>query len=297
MVSTAIGACCHLNEEVQYGQLPLLQGPGHLSISRPVYNSTMSTTEHSAPDIPRDDQGCYRSARLPSLRGDNVKLPSRLDESGQLEAWQRCIADPTSLITLDLFCGGGGMSLGFESAKFFVAAGIDHEPMAVATHGYNFLSKGIACDIRELEDPREMLTRLGLPRVDVIIGGPPCQGFARIGKGKLRSIDLEQHYDEVLNSLYKEFMRFVDVLQPLAFVMENVKGMANWQNGAALRAIEDALADPITYMGKTYQYVVQDKVLDAASFGAPQFRERIFLVGNRVGKEFVFPLPTVTEAE
>lgn len=98
--------------------------------------------------------------------------------------------------------------------------------------------------------------------------------------------------DEPRGRLLFEFIRVVRESLPIGFVMENVKGMANWNHGAALRAIEDTFADPIIFKGKKYQYVVQHKVLNAANFGVPQFRERIFLIGNRLDKEFEFPAPT-----
>ncbi len=239
----------------------------------------MTVTENGTPDIPRDDQGRYRSARLPSLRGENVQLPPRINGLGQREAWRRRVNDPDSFITLDLFCGAGGMSLGFESAKIFVATGIDQEPMAIATHDYNFLSRGIAGDIREITDPKELLARLELPRIDVIVGGPPCQGFARIGKGKIRSIELEHYYEEVMNSLYKEFMRFVEVLQPLAFVMENVPDMARYQDGEILKRIKRDFSD----------YTIDWRVLNAVNYGVPQKRQRLFVQGNRINQKVHWP--------
>ncbi|EFO81536.1 C-5 cytosine-specific DNA methylase [Oscillochloris trichoides DG-6] len=239
----------------------------------------MITVDTYTPNIPRDDQGRYRSQRLPSMRGENVCLTAKLDDLGNQERWRQHLDNPNTLITLDLFCGAGGMSLGFESGNFFVAAGIDAEPAAVMTHKYNFLSKGIACDIREISDPRELLATLGLPRVDVIIGGPPCQGFARIGKGKIRSIELESHYEEVLNSLYKEFMRFVEILQPLAFVMENVPDMARYQNGEVLNRIRN----------KCTKYTIEWRILNAVDYGVPQRRQRLFIQGNRLGQNIRWP--------
>lgn len=243
----------------------------------------MTATTIGTPDIPRDDQGRYRSKPLPSMRGENVRLPARLSHPDQLEVWKQQVDNPDSLITLDLFCGAGGMSLGFESARFFVAAAIDMEPTAVATHSYNFLSRGITCDIR-IVDPRELLSELGLPRVDVIIGGPPCQGFARIGKGKIRSIKLENQYEEVLNSLYKEFMRFVEVLQPLAFVMENVPDMARYQDGEILKRITSQFPE----------YTIDWRILNAVDYGVPQRRQRLFVQGNRLGQKVRWPRRQVT---
>ncbi len=241
----------------------------------------MTISDISALGIPRDDQGRFRSKPLPSMPGANVRLPARLNDPGQLEVWMQQVANPDSFITLDLFCGAGGMSLGFESARFFVAAGVDLEPTAVATHSYNFLSRGITRDIREIADPREFLAELGLPRVDVIIGGPPCQGFARIGRGKIRSVELENHYEEVLNSLYKEFMRFVEVLQPLAFVMENVPDMAHYRDGEILKRISSQFPD----------YTIEWRILNAVDYGVPQRRQRLFVQGNRLGQKVRWPRP------
>jgi DNA (cytosine-5)-methyltransferase 1 len=76
------------------------------------------------------------------------------------------------------------------------------------------------------------------------------------------------------------------------FVMENVKGMVNWSGGKAIEAILEEAGKPIQYNGQEYTYSVQQKVLNAADYGAPQFRERVFIIGNRVGKELNYPPPT-----
>lgn len=263
---------------LQYPKLSPLVGTAWCRDAPPV-EFTMTITENHIPNIPRDEQGRYRSKPLPSMRGTNVQLQPRIDKPEQRAEWQRRVDAPETFITLDLFCGGGGMSLGFEEAKFFVAAGIDQEPMAIATHDYNFLSKGIACDIRAIPDPQELLDRLGLPRIDVIIGGPPCQGFARIGKGKLRSIELEQQYEELLNTLYREFMRFVEALNPIAFVMENVPDMARYQSGEILKRMKSHFVD----------YTIDWRILNAVDYGVPQRRQRLFVQGNRLGQKVRWP--------
>ncbi len=241
----------------------------------------MTVTSTSTPDIPRDDQGRYRSKPLPSMRGENVRLIARIDEPNQIEAWRQQLDAPDTFIVLDLFCGAGGMSLGFEDAGFFIAAGIDVEPTAVATHSHNFLSRGVTCDIRDIADPCELIHELGLPRVDVIIGGPPCQGFARIGRGKLRSIELERQYQDVLNNLYQEFLRFVEALRPLAFVMENVPDMAYYQDGEIVRRISSQFSN----------YTIDWCMLNAVDFGVPQRRQRLFVQGNRLGQNVRWPRP------
>lgn len=202
-----------------------------------------------------------------------------------MERWQQRLLDEKSLIVLDLFCGAGGLSLGFQSAGFFTAAGVDAEPWAAMSHSYNFLSKSVVRDISSIEDPVRFIHDLGLPRVDVIIGGPPCQGFARIGRGKLRSIEREAYYSEVLNNLYRDFARFVEILQPMAFVMENVPDMALYDEGRLLERIK----------GSFPGYTVDHRILDAVHYGVPQRRRRLFVQGNRLGLKVVWPELTATQ--
>ena len=226
------------------------------------------------------DEG-NRSTRLPPMRGEHVRLPAQLDDPDRLKAWTDRINHPESFLVLDLFCGAGGMSLGFEAARFVVAAGVDTDPTAIATYAHNLLARGILRDIREIADPRDVLRDLGLPRIDVIIGGPPCQGFSRIGKGRIRSLELETHYEEVFNRLYHEFMRFVEVLQPLAFVMENVPDMARYRNGEILKRITSRFTN----------YTIDWRILDAVDYGVPQRRRRLFVQGNRLGRLVRWPAP------
>ena len=243
----------------------------------------MTTPEYS--HLPRDPDGRYRSERLPSMRGEFIRLnPKNEDLLGQ-ERWQQRLNDEKSLIVLDLFCGAGGLSLGFQAAGFFTAAGVDAEPWAAMAHSYNFLSKSVVEDISNIADPAVFVRDLGLPRVDVIIGGPPCQGFARIGRGKLRSIEREDYYIEVLNNLYREFVRFVEILQPMAFVMENVPDMALYDEGRLLERIKGSFPD----------YNVDHRILDAAYAGVPQRRKRLFVQGNKLGLKVLWPKLTVAQ--
>ena len=98
--------------------------------------------------------------------------------------------------------------------------------------------------------------------------------------------------DDPRGRLVLEFIRVVRESLPVAFVMENVKGMVNWQNGEAIDAIVNEISSPILYENKTYKYEVKMSVMNAAEYGAPQLRERIFIVGNRINKKFVFPKKT-----
>lgn len=244
----------------------------------------------TAPDydhIPLDKNGLRRSAKLPSRRGEFIRLPPKLDVPDNREQWQAQLDDPASIVVLDLFCGAGGMSLGFEAAGGFPAAGVDQDAWAVMSHSYNFLSKGVVQDICAIADPHAFLDELGIPRqrVDIIIGGPPCQGFALIGRGKLKSLGAEKeaYYRDVLNNLYREFIRFVTALQPVAFVMENVPALATYEGGVLLQRIKDAFPG----------YTVDHKILNAEFFGVPQSRRRLFIQGSRLGS---VRWPAVAEA-
>ncbi|AFY37844.1 DNA-cytosine methyltransferase [[Leptolyngbya] sp. PCC 7376] len=196
---------------------------------------------------------------------------------------------PLKPAVLDVFCGAGGMSLGFQRAGCKILGGIDHNPHAVTTHHQNFPKcklKLEATDIRTLED----LPSLNLqPReVDILIGGPPCQVFSRVGLGKMKhdlKWDIEKDHR---NFLYKEYVRFVDYYQPFFFVMENVDNLANKKE--LLSTILDELA--------ACGYKVEYEVLDSSKFGVPQRRRRIFLIGVRSDLlwEPIFPKPSGQKA-
>src|SRR6266545_4057753 len=243
----------------------------------------MTTPDYS--HLPRDSEGRYRSQKLPAMRGEMIRLKAQIEEISGQEKWQQRLEDPKTLIVLDLFSGAGGLSFGFQDAGFCIAAGVDIEPWAAMSHGYNFLSKSVIQDISSIVDPAQFLRDLDIPRVDVIIGGPPCQGFARIGRGKLRSIEREDHYKEILNNLYREFVRFVEVLQPMAFVMENVPDMARYDEGKLLERIKGSFSD----------YVVDHRILDAVHAGVPQRRQRLFIQGNRLGLKVCWPRLNVAQ--
>jgi DNA (cytosine-5)-methyltransferase 1 len=245
---------------------------------------------NSFDNLEQDSEGTYRSKPLPRVAGTKIQLTARIDKDDGLACWQQRIDDPNQIIVVDLFSGAGGLSLGFEQAGFFVAAGIDHDESSVMTHAYNFLSKSVQKDISEIEDPKELIRDLDIPRVDVIIGGPPCQGFSRVGRGKLRSVDLEEYYTSVINELYQEFIRFVAQLQPLAFVMENVPDMATFNDGDLLRKIKDTFEHQLNYK-------ISYTILDSVYYGVPQRRKRLFIQGNRIGSSINWPAPRLTEGE
>lgn len=171
-------------------------------------------------------------------------------------------------IAVDLFAGAGGMTLGFEQAGFDVLAAVEIDPIHCAIHQYNFpLWSTLCCDIVDISGEKiRKLSSIGSQDIDVVFGGPPCQGFSLIGKRLL---------EDSRNLLVFHFVRVVVELQPKFFVFENVKGMATGKHQVFLQE----LIDKFEYYGFQVQQPYQ--VLNAAYYGVPQNRERLFLLGAR----------------
>lgn len=182
------------------------------------------------------------------------------------------------LNVIDLFCGCGGLSLGFEHVGFNVLLGIDVWEDALVTYKHNHSNGNTLCaDLANLS-PETVKERIGNAQVDVIIGGPPCQGFSIAGK---RIVDDER------NSLYKSFVRMVSHFKPKAFLLENVPNILSIGEGV----VRDSIVKDFTDLG----YNVTYKVLLAADYGVPQNRRRAIFVGMLNGNEFEFPKPTVDQ--
>lgn len=185
------------------------------------------------------------------------------------------MASKKKYTVLDLFCGCGGLSLGFEQAGYNVLAGIDVWKDALITYQANHQhSKAIQADLMNIL-PKEVEKTLGTHSVDVIIGGPPCQGFSIAGK---RIIDDER------NKLYKSFVRMVEYFKPQAFVMENVPNILTIGNGI----IKENVLNDFQELG----YNVTTKILLASNYGVPQNRRRAVFVGLLSGIEYQYPEPT-----
>jgi DNA (cytosine-5)-methyltransferase 1 len=185
---------------------------------------------------------------------------------------------------LDIFCGAGGMSLGFQNAGCEIIGGIDENKYAIATHHKNFPNCNLklpAKDIRNLTD----LSILGIKpgEVDILIGGPPCQVFSRVGIGKMK--DLKKNIEEDhRNFLYKEFVRFLSYYKPMFFVMENVDNLANKKE--TFSKICQELSSGIDQEYGDYPgYRLDPQILDASKFGVPQKRMRLFIIGVRADLE------------
>ena len=192
--------------------------------------------------------------------------------------------------TLDLFAGAGGLSLGFRAMGFRCAGALDYDHAAMRTFAENFSQDG-PCLFAGPEDGD--IVNLGVEQLKarvesvssgsptVVMGGPPCQGFSRIGRAKHASLIEEPELRALLgqpdggerNQLYRHFLKAVELFQPLAFVMENVPGMRN------LGGID--YAGRIAREARHTGYNVRYFLLNAAEYGVPQFRWRLFFVGLR----------------
>lgn len=175
---------------------------------------------------------------------------------------------------IDLFCGCGGFSLGFGKAGFNVLLGIDVWKDALKTFAQNHSgSKTLEADLSTLL-PEDAEPLLDGKKVDVIIGGPPCQGFSIAGK---------RIVDDIRNKLYKSFVAFVGHFKPKAFVLENVPNILSIGGGI----IRESIVSDFSALGYTVEY----RVLTASDYGVPQNRKRAIFVGFSNGTHFTFPEP------
>lgn len=198
-------------------------------------------------------------------------------------------------VAIDLFSGAGGLSLGLEQAGFDVLAAVEYDPVHAATHEFNFPRTKVLCaDVSAPLTAEALLeaARAGFARhrsgaepwdgqLDLIAGGPPCQGFSSIGKRLI---------DDSRNKLVFHFLRLIEELRPRYFVMENVPGMAK---GGHASILESLIGD---FEGLGYRFPAPDpfQILNAADFGVPQERHRLFLIGTRDDQKVVADAPSPT---
>ena len=178
---------------------------------------------------------------------------------------------------IDLFAGVGGLSLGFEQAGFDVVLANEYDPeIAIAYQKNHPNTQMIVGDITSL-DLNETFGKLS-GQIDVIIGGPPCQGFSQ--KGQRKTIHDERNF------LFKYYVKVVDLVRPQYFLMENVPNLLTAENGYFQKEIIELFSS----MG----YQLTTGVLNAADYGVPQNRRRAVILGQRDGKAPALPdkLPT-----
>jgi len=176
---------------------------------------------------------------------------------------------------IELFCGAGGTSFGFQRAGFDVRLGLDIDEHAIATFGLNHPTAVAIRDSVENVTGGQLLDAAKIDSVDVLIGGPSCQGYSTIGP-RLK--------DDPRNLLFAHYLRLVAELRPRWIVFENVKGMKFHGGGKFFSQLCRELAD----LG----YSITSDVLNAADYGVPQRRERLIVVGTRDSHEVALPPPT-----
>jgi len=173
---------------------------------------------------------------------------------------------------IDLFSGAGGMSCGLEMSGWNCLLGVDHDQAAIETFQYNHKqAQTFAGDIREISI-KQIQTSIDYKKVDLICGGPPCQGFSTIGQN--------DHLDE-RNFLFFEFLRIVEALKPDYIIVENVTGLLSKRNENILKKIIKSFTD----LG----YTIDVKVLSAHHYGVPEKRRRTIFLGNRFGVKNIYP--------
>ena len=191
-------------------------------------------------------------------------------KSGELEA-------------IDLFCGCGGISAGLRSAGFKIVAGADIEPKYTATFQHNFPeSRHFNVDLTKFA-PSEMMKILGIEpyELDLLAGGPPCQGFSKNVPRKYRNAN------DPNNLLVRTFLNYCETLAPKFILMENV---AEMKNGFS-RQFSEEIAERLEKVG----YSVTHGVLNAAEYGVPQRRRRAFFLASRGTQKLTIPEPTHSE--
>lgn len=196
---------------------------------------------------------------------------------------------------LDLFAGCGGLSLGFQAAGMQPWAAVEFDPPAAASHGLNFFNTtvGIHASARDVStSPFAFARDFGVvdpsQAVDVLVGGPPCQAFARVGRAKLREVadhpEAFRHDDRA--KLYLDFLAYIEAFQPLAVVMENVPDVLNFGG----INIPEEVCDVLESRGYNCRYTL----LNASHYGVPQMRERMFLIAlaGELRQPVTMPAPT-----
>lgn len=186
---------------------------------------------------------------------------------------------------IDIFCGCGGISTGLSMANVEVISGLDVEKKYICSFENNFkTSQAITCDLSKTS-PLLIQEKLGLEKgeLDILVGGPPCQGFSKNVPRKAREIDSNN------NQLIHTFLNYSAEFFPKMILMENVAEMKNGFDGTYANKILEGLSQ----LG----YAVTEMVLNAADYGVPQKRKRAFFIANRLGVKFKIPKPTHSKSE
>lgn len=174
--------------------------------------------------------------------------------------------------TIDLFSGCGGFSCGFEKAGYEITTAVEFDKTIASSYEMNHQNtKMIAEDIKKVDNDNVFK----LHEADIIIGGPPCQGFSMAG-ARIRN----GFVDDPRNYLFKHYFNIVKLVKPKIFILENVKGILTLHQGKIFKEIKKMFEDPDNFGGNPYK--IQYKVIKAKEFGIPQNRERTIIIGSLI---------------
>lgn len=213
------------------------------------------------------------------MHNKDLLIPDlQFEETGQIEMPNALASGNAKPTVIDLFCGCGGLSKGFQDAGYKVLLGIDSDKAALETFRRNISGASAeAIDLFDRAYTSKLDKAIHSARVDVIVAGPPCQGFSLTGPRK---------FDDDRNRLYLAVFEAVKTFRPKAFVIENVKGMKTLYGGE----IRDEIVRRFTELGYN---LPEPRILCSADYGVPQVRERLFFVGLRSDLgNYAYPLPT-----
>ena len=222
--------------------------------------------------------------RLKSTRGPKLE-PEPHPESCDLEGIRAYAEQCGGPLAVDLFCCGGGLSLGLEEAGFDVILGVDLDEYAVQTHRSQFGGVSLQADLSDSDEISRIIAALRGIDISLLAGSPPCQPFSRAGSSKIRSLierGVRSEEDE-RRDLWKGFLRVVTELNPPLVLMENVPDLVSGEDSIIFRRIVDALEQA--------GYDVHTRILPSWQLGVPQHRQRLFIAGVRAGASFSWPRP------
>ena len=174
--------------------------------------------------------------------------------------------------TIDLFAGCGGFSCGFERAGYNIISAVEYDKNIAKSYENNHKNVNVIADDIKNVDNNETF-KLG--SADIIIGGPPCQGFSMAGARNRNGF-----MDDPRNYLFKHYFNVVKIVRPKIFILENVKGILTLKKGEIFKEIKRIFEDPNNFDGRPYK--IQYKVVKAKEYGIPQNRERVIIVGSLI---------------
>ncbi|MDB9372502.1 DNA cytosine methyltransferase [Nodularia sphaerocarpa] len=224
-----------------------------------------------------DERNPIKKQKQPKL-GRYQRIQRELDKDNS-DSYKKFIdiSSPPNLLSkytfVDLFCGAGGITQGLSQAGFTPLASVEISPIASATHKKNFPKCHHFCGDIEQFSAQDWLQQIGSPEVNVVVGGPPCQGFSVAGKRDPK---------DPRNRLFYEFVRVVSEIRPWYVVMENVPGILTIQKGSVKTAIIEA------FKAIGYPHI-SVAILESAAYGVPQIRPRAIFIANRFGMPNPYP--------